>query len=194
MCVRVCVLCVCACVRARVRVCAGVCVCVYVYVYVYVFVHVYVHVYVYVYVYVFVFVYVYMYVCACVKVGVNVCSQVGKILKKNRLYDIGFCQSNSAGFIFLLDLDHFQGQVLAFYLICEYLVSDERWSKHYHCNQTGSHVFAIEWRHCECCTHDLDLHVRGHTFRNVNISKTVRTSDKYSCTTLIVLDVCLMFA
>ena len=37
-------------------------------------------------------------------------------------------------------------------LAVELLLFSERWNKHYYCHQIGSHLFAIEWRHCECCT------------------------------------------
>ena len=38
--------------------------------------------------------------------------------------------------------------------------------------------------------HDLDLYFKGHEFWNVNISKTVRASKKYSRMTFIEVDIC----
>ena len=50
----------------------------------------------------------------------------------------------------ILSLILCQGQTFHF-IICEYLVNDERQSKHYECHQIGSQAFAIEWRYSECC-------------------------------------------
>ena len=38
--------------------------------------------------------------------------------------------------------------------------------------------------------HDLDLHFQGHDIWNVNISKTVRASEKCSIMTFIEVDIC----
>ena len=47
--------------------------------------------------------------------------------------------------VVLCDLDpYFQGHILQ-------VAIKAGKSKHYHCHQIGSHVFIMEWRHCESC-------------------------------------------
>ena len=54
-----------------------------------------------------------------------------------------------------------------------------------------SQILAIEWRHCECCTSWSWPTFRGHEFWNVNISKSVRASEKCSSMTFIRLIVAI---
>ena len=51
-------------------------------------------------------------------------------------------------------------------------------SKHHHCHQIGSQIFAIEWRHCDCCT-SLTYIFKVRKFE-MWIWKTVRASEKCS--------------
>ena len=61
------------------------------------------------------------------------------------------------------------------FLIFEYLFNGDRYDTYL----IRSRVFAIDWRHCGCCTLlDLDLHLQGDDFSNVHISKTVRAGEK----------------
>ena len=53
-----------------------------------------------------------------------------------------------------------------------------------------SHVSAIEWRHCECCTSWPWPAFHGHKFWNVNISKTVWASEKCSSINFIEVVIC----
>ena len=86
------------------------------------------------------------------------------------------------GTMFDLDLN-FKGKTFQVAI----LTSKRLKIKHYYCHQIVSQVFAIGWRHCECCIlylvylvylvfyHKmlyLDLYFQGHKFWNMNISKT----------------------
>ena len=56
----------------------------------------------------------------------------------------------------------FKIKLLAFYLICEYLVNSERESEHYYCHQIESHEFAIRRRRREAIHCDLDFYFSSH--------------------------------
>ena len=62
--------------------------------------------------------------------------------------------------------------------------------KHYYCHETEGRVSSVEWRHWNAVRHNLDLHFQGNDFSNVNISKTVRASEKRSSMTFINVDIC----
>ena len=57
--------------------------------------------------------------------------------------------------------------MLAFYLICEYLVNDKKYSKHYYGDQIGSQVFHIECGHCELRT--LYIMILTYIFKVTNL-------------------------
>ena len=84
----------------------------------------------------------------------------------------------------------FKVRVLAFFLICKYLVNSERSKKYYYFHLIGSWTFASEWHHIKCSMTCLDLHFQDHEFWNVNISKVVRAGEKCSRMTLTEVDIC----
>ena len=45
--------------------------------------------------------------------------------------------------------------------------------KYYYCHQIGSQVFAIEWRHCKCCTVWPWPTLSSSNISNLNISETM---------------------